>query len=107
SLRGQTVLVTGGGSGMGALFALGAAQRGASHVVIWDINTQAAQDVAQQVAQLGVHSSYDVVDLTDNTSVDQAGEAVRQRLGEIDFLINNAGVVSGKTFLAQDHQDVE
>jgi len=107
SLRSQTVLITGAGSGLGRLLAIGAAQRNAAHVVVWDINPQTARDVVDEVLGYGVDASYDVVDLADDQSVDAAGQAVRDRIGGIDFLINNAGVVTGKTFLDQTHDDVQ
>lgn len=107
SLRAQTVLVTGAGSGIGRLLAIGAARRAAAHVVVWDINETAARRVVDDILALGVDASYDVVDLGSNVSVDTAGQAVRDRIGGIDFLINNAGIVTGKAFLEQDHQDVE
>lgn len=107
SLRAQTVLVTGAGSGLGRLLALGAARRLAAHVVVWDIAEDAARAVVDEIHALGVDASYDLVDLASNDSVDAAGKAVRQRIGGIDFLMNNAGVVTGKAFLEQDHDDVE
>lgn len=107
SLRGQTVLVTGAGSGLGRLLALGAAQRSASHVVVWDINAETAAATVEQIHSLGIDASYDVVDVASDASVDAAGSAVRQRIGGIDFLINNAAVVTGKLFLDQEHADVE
>lgn len=107
SLRAQTVLVTGAGSGLGRLLAIGAAQRSAAHVVVWDINEDTARAVVDEILSFGVDASYDVVDLASDESVDHAGQAVRQRIGGIDFLMNNAGVVTGKAFLDQDHEDVE
>lgn len=107
SLRAQTVLVTGAGSGIGRLLAIGSAQRRAAHVVVWDIDEVAAHEVVQEILNLGVDASYDVVDVTSDESVDTAGEAVRNRIGSIDFLVNNAGVVTGKPFLEQNHEDVE
>ena len=107
SLRGQTVLVTGGGSGLGRLLAIGAAQRSAAHVVVWDIDADAAATTVEHILSSGIDASYDEVDLASDESVDAAGEAVRQRIGGIDFLINNAGVVTGKPFLEQRHADVE
>lgn len=107
SLRAQTVLVTGAGSGIGRLLAIGSAQRRAAHVVVWDIDEVAAHEVVQEILNVGVDASYDVVDVTSDESVDTAGEAVRNRIGSIDFLVNNAGVVTGKPFLEQNHEDVE
>lgn len=107
SLRAQTVLITGAGSGLGRLLALGAAKRSAAHVVVWDLNEDAARHVVQEVLNLGVDASYDVVDVANNESVDAAGDAVRRRIGGIDFLFNNAGTVTGKAFLDQDQEDVE
>ena len=46
SLKGKHVLVTGAGSGIGRLMALGSAQRGATHLVLWVINLAAAKAVA-------------------------------------------------------------
>src|SRR5699024_10474249 len=60
----------------------------------------------QEISALGVDASYDVVDVASDSSVDAAGEAVRHRIGGVDFLIHNAGVVTGKPFLDQSHQDV-
>lgn len=107
SLRAQTVLVTDAGSGLGRLLALGAAYRAAAHVVVWDIDEAAASAVVDEILAVGVDASYDVVDVASDDSVDTGGHAVRQRIGGIDFLLNNAGVGSGKYFLEQDHQDVE
>lgn|GEM_PF-93982 len=106
SLRAQTVLITGAGSGIGRLLALGAAKRAAAHVVVWDINEETVSEVVQEISALGVDASYDVVDVASDSSVDAAGEAVRHRIGGVDFLIHNAGVVTGKPFLDQSHQDV-
>lgn len=107
SLRAQTVLVTGAGSGIGRLLAIGAAERAAAHVVVWDIDEQAAQRVVAEILDRGIDASYDVVDVSSDTAVDTAGQAVRERIGGIDFLVHSAGVVSGKAFIDQSHQDVE
>src|SRR5699024_12408221 len=96
TLRAQTVLITGAGSGIGRLLARGAAKRAAAHVVVGDINEETVSEVVQEISALGVDASYDVVDVASDSSVDAAGEAVRHRIGGVDFLIHNAGVVTGK-----------
>ena len=53
SLAGKHVLITGAGSGIGRLMALGAARRGAAHLVLWDLNLPAAKAVASEVEALG------------------------------------------------------
>lgn len=85
-LSGARVLITGAGSGIGRLMALGAAVRGA-HVIAWDRDPAALADLT------GFDTA--VVDVTDRAGV----YAEAARCGAIDVLILNAGVVSGRRFL--------
>ena len=64
SFRGSHVLIAGAGSGIGRLMALGAAKRGASHVVVWDMNLQAAKAVVAEIKALGAHASAQKVDVS-------------------------------------------
>lgn len=99
SLAGKTVLITGGGSGVGRLLALGASARGA-RVIIWDLSADAAAAVCDELPNPG---SWQRVDVSDRDLVYRsAGEA-----GEIDILINNAGVVTGKDLLETSDEEIE
>jgi all-trans-retinol dehydrogenase (NAD+) len=90
-LRGSTVLVTGGGSGIGRLMAEGAAARGAE-VVVWDLAESAQAPVGHRVQR---------VDVSDPEQV----RAAAVETGPVDVLVNNAGVVTGKHLLdAEDAQ---
>ena len=91
SLRGATVLVTGGASGIGRLIALGAARRGAGRVVVWDLDLQGAEAVAAEIRSQGADARAERVDVTDAAAV----EAAAARAGEVDVAVNNAGVVTG------------
>lgn len=91
---GTTVVITGGGSGIGRLVALGAARKGA-HVVIWDRDEAGARRVASEADAAGGRGTAIVVDLTDADAIELAA-AETLMLGPVDVLINNAGVVSGK-----------
>jgi all-trans-retinol dehydrogenase (NAD+) len=92
--RGTTVVITGGGSGIGRLVALGAARKGA-HVVIWDRDAAAARAVADEAGAVGGRGSAVVVDLADADAIELAA-AETLMLGPVDVLVNNAGVVSGR-----------
>ena len=106
SLRGTHVLITGGASGIGRLMALGAARRGASHVVIWDMNLQAAKSVVAEIKALGTDASAHKVDVSSKAAVSQAAQVTLEKIGHLDVLINNAGVVSGKSFLDLSEKDI-
>jgi all-trans-retinol dehydrogenase (NAD+) len=106
SLRDTHVLITGGGSGIGRLMALGAAKRGARHVVIWDMNLPAAKEVAAEVKALGAGATAKKVDISKRDAVAAAAAETLSTLGHLDVLINNAGVVSGKNFLDLTEADI-
>lgn len=91
SLRGSTILVTGGASGIGRLMALGAVRRGAARVVVWDLDLPGAEAVAAEARTLGAHAAAERVDVTDAAAVDAAAA----RAGEVDVAVNNAGIVTG------------
>lgn len=98
----RKVLVTGGASGLGRLLALGAAQRGA-RVVIWDLDASAAERVTAEINSAGAQAEAFCVDIADRAAV----KAAARSTGEIDVLINNAGVVSGKKLLEAQEEDIE
>lgn len=106
TLRRSHVLITGGGSGIGRLMALGAAKRGATHIVLWDMNAEAAKEVAIEVEALGARVTTHVVDVSHRDAVAAAATKTLKEAGHIDVLINNAGIVSGKKFLDLTEQDI-
>lgn len=89
-----TTLVTGGGSGLGRRLCLQAAARGA-RVVVWDLDEAAAARTGDLVAAAGGTASYQRVDVTDTAAVNRAAAEA----GDVDVVINSAGVVTGKLLL--------
>lgn len=86
---GKTVVVTGGGAGIGHSIAEAFADAGAS-VAIVDRDLEAAEQVA---AAIGVDRSLAVAaDVTDPAATRVMAASVRERFGRIDVLVNNAGV---------------
>ena len=88
--EGKTVVVTGGGGGIGGATCRRFAREGAK-VAIYDLNPEAAEKVAAQIREQGGQAMALRCDITDRASVDAAVEATLQKLGPIDVLVNNAG----------------
>jgi 2-hydroxycyclohexanecarboxyl-CoA dehydrogenase len=89
-LKGKTVIVTGGGGGIGDAACRRFAEEGAK-VAVFDINKKAADaTVAAIVAAKGEAKAF-VCDITDYAGVQAAVNEVRAAFGPIDILVNNAG----------------
>ncbi len=90
-LAGKGVLITGGGSGIGAALTAGFAAQGA-RVAFIDIAEEPSRALAETLSQTSIHPvTYLKADLK---SVEQAQEAVRDAvdiLGSLSVLVNNAG----------------
>ncbi len=86
----KTVVVTGGGGGIGGATCLRFAQEGA-RVAVFDLNLAAAEKVAAQIRADGGVAQAVHCDITDRASVDAAVAATQGQLGVIDVLVNNAG----------------
>uniref|UniRef100_A0A1A9ZPW5 Uncharacterized protein n=1 Tax=Glossina pallidipes TaxID=7398 RepID=A0A1A9ZPW5_GLOPL len=103
SLSTDIALITGGGNGLGRLLALRLCKMGAK-VVIWDINKAGINKTVQMLEELGGYCKGYVVDISKREEVYKAAEEVQQDVGDINLLINNAGVVSGFNLLdTPDH----
>uniref|UniRef100_A0A1B0FKD8 Hydroxysteroid 17-beta dehydrogenase 11 n=1 Tax=Glossina morsitans morsitans TaxID=37546 RepID=A0A1B0FKD8_GLOMM len=103
SLSTDIALITGGGNGLGRLLALRLCKMGAK-VVIWDINKAGINKTVQMLEELGGYCKGYVVDISKREEVYKAAEEVKQDVGDINLLINNAGVVSGFNLLdTPDH----
>ncbi|WP_432260796.1 2-hydroxycyclohexanecarboxyl-CoA dehydrogenase [Cupriavidus sp. TMH.W2] len=97
-LEGKTVIVTGGGGGIGGATCLRFARTGAA-VGVLDLNREAAERVAGQIREAGGRALAIRCDITDRASVDAAVAGVEQGLGPVDVLVNNAGWDVFKPFM--------
>jgi all-trans-retinol dehydrogenase (NAD+) len=106
SVSGKKVLITGAAMGMGKLYAQLAVKERAAAVVLWDINQQALDaTIAELKAQGGKVHPY-IVDVSNKDATLAAAEKVRQEVGNIEVLFNNAGIVRGKYFWEHTDADI-
>lgn len=97
-IKGSNVLITGGASGIGKIMGRMALEKGARNLIIWDINIAAIEAVKQEFKELGSVYGYRV-DVSSNDTVVSTYKRVLEDCGEVDILINCAGIVtSNKTF---------
>ena len=89
-LKGKVAVVTGGGGVLCSAFAKTIAQCGGK-VAVLDLNQDAAQKVADEIAQEGGEAIAVAADCLDVQSLRKAAEEVEKRLGTPDILINGAG----------------
>jgi all-trans-retinol dehydrogenase (NAD+) len=102
ALKGARALITGGASGLGRQLAVQAAAKG-THIIIWDMNLVAAKKVVDEITKAGGSAEAHQVDITNRESVNK----LALKVGAVDVLFNNAGVVSGDWFLDLDPASIE
>lgn len=91
-LQGKTAVITGGASGFGAGIVRRFLAEGAS-VLIADINGSAAADLSVTLNENAEGRAHSVeVDVSDNDSVASMSQKATEVLGEIDIVVNNAGI---------------
>jgi NAD(P)-dependent dehydrogenase (short-subunit alcohol dehydrogenase family) len=95
-IEGQSAIVTGGASGLGAETARELARRGA-RVTVLDINADAAASVAAEIGGLGLRC-----DITDGPSVEAALAQASERHGPARLLMNVAGIGTAMRVVGRD-----
>jgi 3-oxoacyl-[acyl-carrier protein] reductase len=92
SLQGKIALVTGASRGIGEGVARELARQGAK-VMLLARNGDLAQKVAGEIAAAGGKAEALACDVSDYAAVERAVADTRQRLGGLDMVVNNAGVI--------------
>ena len=96
NVQGQTAIVTGGGSGLGAATARALAEKGAK-VALFDINADAAQKVADDIGGLAVACNVSSAD-----DAERAVAHVANKLGTARILVNCAGIANAGRIVGRD-----
>lgn len=115
-IKGTNVLITGGASGIGRIMGRICLEKGASNLIVWDINQANIDKTEEELSDVkpteagvskGQIHSY-IVNVSDPQAIRSAYEKVKSEVGEVDILVNCAGIVRGNnTFDKQTVQDID
>lgn len=94
----KTVIITGASRGIGAATARAFAQKGYRVAVCYHQHKEKAQEVAAEICGGGGTAHIFEVDVAQEASVSAMVQAVCERLGTPDVLVNNAGIAQQKLF---------
>lgn len=105
SLKGKKIIVTGGSRGIGAATVKVLAAKGAQVGFSFVSNETAAQNVLKSLPGEG-HFVFKL-DLTNETSVDEAIQTITKKWPQIDGLVNNAGITKDQLLLRMKSEDFD
>ncbi|XP_055871903.1 17-beta-hydroxysteroid dehydrogenase 13-like isoform X2 [Biomphalaria glabrata] len=105
SIAGDIALVTGAGHGIGKELALELSKLGAI-LVVWDVHKENNAKTAQEIKAAGGKAYAYVCDITNSTSIAEVAKKVRQDVGEVTLLVNNAGILNGGPFMELTEPDI-
>jgi NAD(P)-dependent dehydrogenase (short-subunit alcohol dehydrogenase family) len=104
ALKDKVTLITGASQGLGRALALAFAREGA-RVVVNARSEESVRPVAEEVEDVGAEVLAVAADVSDGADVDRLiGESV-ERLGKIDVLVNNAGLLGPRVAIEDYPED--
>ncbi|XP_026131338.1 short-chain dehydrogenase/reductase 3-like [Carassius auratus] len=101
-LTGDVVLITGGGRGIGRHLAKEFAVRGAKKLILWGRTEKCLKEACEEITLMGTECHYFVCDVANREEVYKQAKVVREKVGDVTILVNNAAVVHGKSLLDSD-----
>lgn len=106
TFKDKVVLVTGGASGIGYLLGKKSLEKGADHLIIWDINSDLLEDAYTKLSEYGYNVSTQKVDVSNPMEVEHAAALTLQKFDMVNILFNNAGIIVGKPFHKHTSEEI-
>ena len=100
----KVVVITGGSQGIGRAISMGFAKANAK-VIILDINRELASKVRAEIIEEGLDALVYKVDVSNTEETKMVINDIIEKYGQIDVLVNNAGIVDTKAFVDSEEKD--
>ena len=104
SVEGKVALITGSGSGMGRATSYVFAEAGAK-VVVSDINEKQIEEVSSEINSSSGTCLKQILDVTNQENIKEAIANVIEEFGQLDILINNAGISIPTTIDDENYEE--
>ncbi len=104
-LRGQAAIVTGGSRGIGRAAALALASAGAQVAVNYARSSEAAEAVVAEITQAGGKAVAIAANVAESEQVDALIDQTKAAFGQVDVLVNNAGITRDTLLLRMKPAD--
>ena len=106
-LKDKVVLVTGGSRGIGQACALAFAREGASVVINYAGNEEAANKTLAEIEKLGAKGKALKFDVASAQACQEAIDGIVKELGRLDVLVNNAGIAVDGLVMRVSEEDFD
>lgn len=93
-LLGKIALVTGAGTGIGAVCARILAEHGAFVIAAGYMDLEEAKNIVKTLSEGGLTADFTLVDLANQLSISGMAQQIIEKYKHIDILVNNAGIIS-------------
>ncbi len=102
-LQNKVAIITGGARGIGKATAEIFTREGAK-VILWDM-LDAGEETAGELRNQGFSAEFMKLSVTDVPALEAATQRIRENYGQIDILINNAGITRDRSLLKMSHEE--
>ena len=106
-LKGKSIVVTGGNSGIGKAIVLAAAAEGANVVVDYRMHPEYAAEVVAAAGQAGGRAIGVEADVSRTEDLHRVIQAAVENFGRLDVLVSNAGIETRTSLLATSEADFD